>query len=59
MDPLEYRALKQLGRIKLVGATATIDRGEVTTIDKEAIAADIKKRKLELEQLTELLNDLP
>jgi hypothetical protein len=59
MDFLEYRALKQKGLIKLDGLKATIDRGEVTTIDKAALEAEIKRRKLELEQLDELLNDLP
>lgn len=59
MDPLEYVALKKLGRIKLVGAQATIDRGEVTTIDKAQVEAAIKQRKAEIAQLTELLTDLP
>lgn len=59
MDPLEYRNLKKLGRIKLDGAQATINRGEVTTIDKAALEADIKKRKIELDILIELLTDLP
>jgi len=59
LDPLEYRNLKKLGRIKLDGAQATIDRGEVTTIDKVALEAEIKKRKTELDILTELWTDLP
>lgn len=59
MDLLEYRALKQKGLIRLVGAQATIDRGEVTTIDKAALEAEIKKRKLEIDILTELWTDLP
>jgi hypothetical protein len=59
LDPLEYRALKQKGLIRLDGAKATINRGEVTSIDKAALEADIKKRKTELDILIELLTDLP
>lgn len=59
MDPLEYRALKQQGLIRFDAGKAIIDRGEVTTIDKAALEADIKKRKLDLDILIELLTDLP
>jgi hypothetical protein len=59
MDPLEYRALKRKGLIRFDGPIAIIDRGEVTTIDKAALEADIKKRKTELDILIELLTDLP
>jgi hypothetical protein len=59
LDPLEYRVLKQKGLIRLVGAQATINRGEVCTIDKAALEAEIKKRKNELDILTELWTDLP
>jgi hypothetical protein len=59
LDLLEYRALKQKGLIRFDGPVAIIDRGEKTTIDKAALEADIKKRKLELDILIELLTDLP
>ena len=59
MDLLEYAALKQKGLIHLAGATATINRGEITVIDKTQVEAAIKQRKEEIEQLTELLLDLP
>jgi hypothetical protein len=47
-----------MGLIKLDGCTATINRGEVTTIDKAEVEAEIRKRKEEIEILTELLIDL-
>lgn len=59
MDLLEYRALKQKGLIRFDAGKAIIDRGEVTTIDKAALEAEIKKRKTELDILTELWTDLP
>lgn len=58
MNPLEYRALKQKSLIKLDGTTATIDRGEITVIDPNALKAEILRRQDELDILTELLNDL-
>ena len=58
MDPLEYRALKQKGLIRLDHGSAVIDRGEKTAIDKAQVEAEIKRRKEELDILEELLKDL-
>lgn len=59
MDFLEYHSLKAQHLVQLDGARATIDRGEITTIDVHALDAEIAKRKTELEQLQELRADLP